>query len=45
MTSTAWQRRRHFGKFVGAAPLTALLTLSWSVGEAMGYLGAHAGAR
>jgi hypothetical protein len=37
MTATAWRRRRHFGRFVMALPLTSLLTAAWSAGEAVGY--------
>jgi hypothetical protein len=40
MASTAWKRRRHFGKFVGAAPLAALLLCGWSAGECAGYVAA-----
>jgi hypothetical protein len=45
MAATAWQRRRHFGKFVGAAPLAALLTCGWSAGECAGYIAAMSGKR
>jgi hypothetical protein len=38
MATIAWERRRLFGKFVRAAPLTALLLVSWSIGECAGYL-------
>jgi len=38
MAATAWQRRRHFGKFVRSAPLVALLACSWSAGECVGYI-------
>ena len=37
----AWRRRRHFGKFLRAVPLIALLSSSWSAGECAGYLGAR----
>lgn len=43
MASTAWQRRRHFGKFIGAAPLAALLLCGWSAGECAGYVAAMSG--
>jgi len=43
MTATIWKRRRLFGKFVSAAPLTALLTCSWSAGECVGYLASSVG--
>ncbi len=45
MAGTARERRRHWGKFVRAAPLIALLTLVWSVGEFVGYLGVRGGRR
>ena len=45
MAATAWKRRRHFGKFCSAAPLIALLTCSWSVGECVGYLASIAAGR
>jgi hypothetical protein len=38
LTVTAWQRRRHFGQFVRALPLIAMLQTSWSLGEGVGYL-------
>lgn len=38
MASLARQRRRRFGKFLVAAPLALLLTMSWSAGECAGYL-------
>ena len=44
MAAIAWKRRRHFGKFVRAAPLAAILTCGWSAGECAGYL-ASAGRR
>jgi hypothetical protein len=34
----AWQRRRHFGKFLRAFPLIVLLACAWSAGECAGYL-------
>jgi hypothetical protein len=41
MAVNAWKRRR-LASFMAAAPLIALLTLSWSAGECAGYLaGAH----
>src|SRR5262249_42941303 len=42
---TAWTRRRRFREFLRCAPLVALLTLCWSVGECAGYLAARAPAR
>ena len=45
MAATAWKRRRHFGEFFRAAPLIALLTCSWSVGECVGYLASIAAGR
>ena len=39
MAGTARARGRHFGKFLGSLPLTALLVTVWSAGEAVGYLG------
>jgi hypothetical protein len=38
MALTAWKRRRLFGKFVKAAPLAALLSCGWSIGECVGYI-------
>jgi len=38
MAALAWQRGRHFGKFVTAIPLLVLLTCGWSAGECVGYL-------
>jgi hypothetical protein len=38
LAQTAWQRRRRFGRFVGALHFIAILLASWSFGEAMGYL-------
>jgi hypothetical protein len=40
MAAIAWQRRRRFGTFLRATPLIALLSLSWSIGECLGYLSA-----
>jgi hypothetical protein len=37
MAATAW-RRAHFGKFLRALPLTAMLVTAWSIGEGVGYL-------
>jgi hypothetical protein len=34
----AWSRRRHFRKFLAAAPAIAVLLASWSLGEGVGYL-------
>lgn len=45
MTATVWKRHRFVGKFVGAAPLTALLTCSWSIGECVGYIASSGGKR
>jgi Glycosyl transferase family 2 len=45
IAATAWSRRRHFREFLRSAPLIALLTLCWSVGECTGYLAARAPAR
>jgi hypothetical protein len=36
----AWQRKQHWNKFVGAAPLAALLLCAWGAGECAGYLAA-----
>ncbi len=36
--STAQSRKNNFGAFMRAAPLTVLLLMSWSFGEAIGYL-------
>jgi hypothetical protein len=41
----AWQRRRNFGKFLSAAPLAALLSCGWSLGELVGYIAPGAGER
>lgn len=38
MADTAWKRRRHFGAFLKALPFTAMLLISWSLGECLGYL-------
>ena len=38
MAFTAWNRRRHFGKFIRSIHLIALLQISWSFGEGVGYL-------
>ena len=43
MAATAWRRRRHFGKFVSASPLVALLTCCWSAGECVGYIASSVG--
>lgn len=45
IAAVSWRRRRRFGKFVRAMPLIALLSLSWSLGECLGYLGAGDGRR
>jgi hypothetical protein len=45
IAATAWTRRRRFRNFLRCAPLIALLTLCWSVGECAGYLAARAPAR
>jgi hypothetical protein len=45
IAGTAWSRRRHFRQFLRCAPLIALLTLCWSVGECAGYVAARASAR
>ena len=45
MTVTVWKRHRLFGKFLSVAPLTALLTCSWSAGECIGYIASRAGKR
>ena len=38
MTLMAWKRQRHFGKFLRALHLIALLQICWSLGEGAGYL-------
>jgi hypothetical protein len=38
MSLMAWRKRRTFGPFLVALPLTAALTVSWSWGEFAGYL-------
>ena len=38
MATTSWRRRRHFGRFLLALPITATLVMVWSLGEAVGYL-------
>lgn len=38
IATIAWQRRRHFRKFLGCLHLIAMLVTSWSLGEAAGYL-------
>jgi hypothetical protein len=38
MTLMAGKKRRTFGSFAVALPLTLLLTASWSAGELIGYL-------
>ncbi len=42
MTTNALKKGRHTGAFLKALPLTVMLTLSWSVGELVGYLTAQA---
>jgi len=44
MTLMAWQKRRTFGAFIKGVPLTALLIVSWSCGELIGYLTGRANA-
>ncbi|HEY7339053.1 MAG TPA: hypothetical protein VH639_29460 [Bryobacteraceae bacterium] len=44
MTSMAWKKRRTFGAFARAFPLTAALIVSWSWGELAGYLTGRANA-
>jgi Glycosyl transferase family 2 len=41
MGLTAWKRRAHFTKFVGALPIIVVLLISWSLGESVGYIVAH----
>ena len=41
MGRTAWSRRAHFTKFVGALPIIVALLISWSIGESVGYVVAH----
>jgi hypothetical protein len=38
MGRTAWSRRSHFTRFVGALPITIALLISWSFGESVGYV-------
>jgi hypothetical protein len=38
MSLMAWRKRRTFGAFLKALPLTAALSVSWSCGEFTGYL-------
>jgi hypothetical protein len=38
MARTAWGRRVHFTKFVGALPIIVALLVSWSFGESLGYM-------
>jgi hypothetical protein len=38
MTMMAWNKRRTWGAFVRAFPLTAMLIVTWSLGEFMGYI-------
>ena len=38
MTITAWKRQRHFGKFLRALHLMAMLQIMWSLGEGVGYM-------
>jgi hypothetical protein len=38
MTITAWKRQRHFGKFMRALHLIAMLQIMWSLGEGVGYM-------
>jgi hypothetical protein len=44
MAAISWRRRR-FGQFFGAVPLTALLLCGWSAGECAGYIAAIGGHR
>jgi hypothetical protein len=41
IAATAWSRRRHVREFMRCAPLIALLTLCWCVGEGTGYAAAR----
>jgi hypothetical protein len=41
MTMSVAKKGRCLGAFLKALPLTALLTVSWSLGELLGYLTAH----
>ncbi len=38
IASTAWKRRRLFGPFLRSFHLVAILQMSWSLGEGLGYL-------
>ena len=38
VTREVLRRRRHVGRFVRTAPLVALFSVIWSVGELVGYL-------
>jgi hypothetical protein len=44
MSAMAWKKRRTFGAFIKALPLTKLLIVSWSWGEFVGYLTGRADA-
>jgi hypothetical protein len=44
MTRMAWAKRRTFGAFLKALPLTSALTVSWSWGEFTGYATGRANA-
>jgi hypothetical protein len=44
MAANVARKRRLGGAFVRALPLTAMLTVSWSLGELVGYVTARAGA-
>ena len=45
MTVMAWKKRRTFGAFLHAFPVTAALIVSWSWGELTGYLTGKANAQ
>ena len=38
LARTAFERRRYFGKFLRALPLTVILLASWGAGEGIGYI-------
>jgi hypothetical protein len=38
MARTAWSRRVHLTKFIGAMPIIVALLVSWSFGESLGYI-------
>lgn len=38
MADTAWKRRNHFRQFLGALHFSAMLVVTWSLGECVGYL-------